>query len=200
MSLITGQTYDEYVAEHILQPLGIEIASASVPSPAMRLMWGEDPDPLPSFASPVHVEVEIDPEIFDQYVGDYQLSPELVLTITREGSRFFGQATNQPRIEIFASSEVSFFLKAIEATMTFGRDDPDGPVTHMLFRQSEERRAPRINLGPRKVQAGHLQGKRQHPNRPCRRARRTTDSRATLWRGSGHRQDAYATNKKGPME
>ncbi len=145
MSLITGQTYDEYVAEHILQPLGIEIASASVPSPAMRLMWGEDPDPLPSFASPVHVEVEIDPEIFDQYVGDYQLSPELVLTITREGSRFFGQATNQPRIEIFASSEVSFFLKAIEATMTFGRDDPDGPVTHMLFRQSEERRAPRIN-------------------------------------------------------
>ena len=31
----SGRTYDEYVAEFILQPLGIDIASASVPTPSM---------------------------------------------------------------------------------------------------------------------------------------------------------------------
>ncbi|MGD8277937.1 MAG: serine hydrolase [Gemmatimonadota bacterium] len=110
---------------------------------AMRLMRGENPDPLPSFATEERVEVEIDPAIFDQYVGEYELNPSFVITVTREGGRFFVQATNQPRFEIFASSETDFFLRAVEASITFGRDDPDGPVTHMILHQGGDQRLAR---------------------------------------------------------
>lgn len=110
---------------------------------AMRLMWGEDPDPLPSFATVERVEVQIDPEIFEQYVGEYELNPDFVITVTMVGNRLYLQATGQQRFEIFASSEVDFFLKVVEASVTFGRDDPGGPVTHMILHQGGDRRLER---------------------------------------------------------
>jgi CubicO group peptidase (beta-lactamase class C family) len=111
---------------------------------AMRLMRGEDPDPLPTFATSSFTEIEISTEVFDDYVGDYELAPGFILTISREGDRFFAQATGQERFQIYASTEVDFFLKVVEANLTFGRDDADGPVTHMTFRQGGERRAAKI--------------------------------------------------------
>ncbi len=110
---------------------------------AMRLMRGENPDPLPSFATVEKVAVEIDPAIFDQYVGEYELNPSFVITVTREGNRFFLQATDQVRLEIFASSETNFFLRAVEASVTFGRDDPNGPVTYMILYQGGDQRLER---------------------------------------------------------
>ena len=76
-------------------------------------------------------------------MGEYELSPSFVITVTREGGRFFIQATNQQRIEIFASSEVDFFLKVVEASVTFGQDDPEGPVTHMILHQGGDQRLER---------------------------------------------------------
>jgi len=111
---------------------------------AMSLMRGENPGPLPSFASPVFTEVAIDTTTFDRYVGRYQLTPDLVLTVSRDGTDFYIEGTGQERVRMFASSDVDFFLSATEAHLTFGRDDPSGPVTHMIFRQSQERRANRI--------------------------------------------------------
>jgi CubicO group peptidase (beta-lactamase class C family) len=102
---------------------------------AMQLLWGEDPDPLPSFASVEHVEVEVSRELFDEYVGDYALTPEFVISVTRVGGRFFVQATGQGRVEIFAESETDFFMRAVEASITFGRDEDGGPVTHLVLHQ-----------------------------------------------------------------
>jgi len=79
------------------------------------------------------VEVEIAPEVFDQYVGEYELDPDLVITVTRDGDRFYLQATGQQRVELFAASETDFFVRIYEASVTFGRDDADGPVTHMIL-------------------------------------------------------------------
>lgn len=110
---------------------------------AMRLMRGENPDPLPSFATVEKKKIEIDPSIFDRYVGQYELNPSFVITVTREGNRFYLQATNQPRLEIFASSETDFFLRAVEASVTFERDDPNGPVTYMILHQGGDQRLER---------------------------------------------------------
>src|SRR5882724_3880915 len=88
-------------------------------------------------------EIKIDPKTFDEFVGQYSFAenPDLVLSFFREGDKFFLQATNQGRIEIFPESETKFFLKLIDADATFVRD-AQGKVTSVRWRQSrsEERR------------------------------------------------------------
>jgi len=78
--------------------------------------------------------VEIDPGLFDDYVGEYELQPGFSLTFTREENRFFGQDTGQSRFEIFPSSDSTFFPTAFEATLTFHRD-PDGTVSRLTLHQ-----------------------------------------------------------------
>jgi len=63
--------------------------------------------------------VKLDPAIYDRYAGDYELSPGFVLTIRRQGDKIMAQATGQPEVEIFPESENSFFLKEIDAQITF---------------------------------------------------------------------------------
>jgi Domain of unknown function (DUF3471) len=52
--------------------------------------------------------VKIDPKIFDRYVGNYQLAPNFILRVTRDGDRFLAQATGQGQVEIFPESEHDF--------------------------------------------------------------------------------------------
>src|SRR5262245_7915685 len=58
-----------------------------------------------------HTEVAVDPNLFEGYVGAYQLAPNFVLTVTRETNRLFVQATGQPKFEIFAEAPKEYFLK-----------------------------------------------------------------------------------------
>ena len=39
-----------------------------------------------------HKEIAVDPKIFDGYVGQYQLAPNFILTVTREGDQLFTKA------------------------------------------------------------------------------------------------------------
>lgn len=67
-------------------------------------------------------EVPVDAAVLERYVGEYEMTPAFKITVTREGSRLFVQATGQPRLEIFAESESEFFLKAVDAQITFQKD------------------------------------------------------------------------------
>ena len=78
--------------------------------------------------------VNIDPKIFDSYVGQYGVTSQTVFTISREGDKFMAGVTGQPKIELFAESETKFFFKAIEAEVEFIKDST-GQVTEMIFRQ-----------------------------------------------------------------
>ena len=69
-----------------------------------------------------HKEIQVDPKIFDRYVGNYQLAPNFSIRITREGDHLFEQATNQPKVEIFPEGEKDFFLKVVDAEITFVTD------------------------------------------------------------------------------
>jgi len=75
--------------------------------------------PLPPAAPREHTEVHVDPKVLDSYVGSYQLSPNFEITISREGDHLFEQATGQPKFEIFPESEKDFFLKVVDAQITF---------------------------------------------------------------------------------
>lgn len=88
--------------------------------------------------------IQVDPKVFDAYAGDYELVPGFVLTLWREGDHFWAQATGQARAELFAESETSFFLRIVDAQMTFVKD-ASGKVTHLvLYQGGTEREAKKI--------------------------------------------------------
>ncbi len=66
----------------------------------------------------------------------YQLAPNFFIRISREGDRFFGQATGQERFEIFAETDADFFFEVVDAQITFVKDDK-GQVTHLVLHQNK---------------------------------------------------------------
>lgn len=89
-------------------------------------------------------EIAVDPNVLDGYVGRYQAAPGLTMTITREDARFFTQLTGQPRFEIFASSPREFFLKVVEAQITFEVDANGRATVAVLHQGGRDLRATRI--------------------------------------------------------
>jgi hypothetical protein len=71
-------------------------------------------DPMVLLISPPkeHTQVHVDPKVFDGYVGRYQLAPNFIITITRDGNHLFEQATGQSAFEIFPESERDYFPKS----------------------------------------------------------------------------------------
>jgi CubicO group peptidase (beta-lactamase class C family) len=78
--------------------------------------------------------VAVDPRTYDAYVGRYELTPTFILTVTREGDRLMTQATGQAKLEVFPESDTKFFLKVVDAQITFVRDGR-GAVTHLILHQ-----------------------------------------------------------------
>jgi CubicO group peptidase (beta-lactamase class C family) len=67
-------------------------------------------------------EVPVDAAVLEKYVGEYEMTPAFKITVTREGSHLYLQATAQPRFEVFPESESEFFLKVVDAQITFLTD------------------------------------------------------------------------------
>lgn len=81
-----------------------------------------------------HKEVKVDPKLFDGYVGTYQMTPAFALAITREGNHLFMQATGQPKFEIFPEGDRDYFLKVVDAQITFVTDG-QGQATELILHQ-----------------------------------------------------------------
>jgi serine-type D-Ala-D-Ala carboxypeptidase/endopeptidase len=93
-------------------------------------------------------ELQLSPEELDAYVGRYQLNPQQVCTITRDGTRLSVQVGRQPRLPIYAEGPDNFSYRVIEARIEFERD-AQGAVTALTFRQNGGAlRAPRIGSVP----------------------------------------------------
>lgn len=82
-----------------------------------------------------HQQITLDPKIFDHYVGQYELAPNAILTMSRDGGRFYTQLTGQPTFEVFAESERKFFLKVVDAQLTFDVD-AQGTATQVTLHQN----------------------------------------------------------------
>lgn len=76
----------------------------------------------------------VDPKVFDAYVGKYQLEPKVMATVSRDRDRILLEVTDQPRIEMFPESETVFFLKVVDATITFEKDEK-GRVNALVIHQ-----------------------------------------------------------------
>jgi CubicO group peptidase (beta-lactamase class C family) len=68
------------------------------------------------------------------YAGVYELTPALTMTITLKGSQMFAQLTGQGAIPIFAESDTNFFVKVVDAQISFGGEG--GAITHLVLHQN----------------------------------------------------------------
>jgi len=82
--------------------------------------------------------VEVDPSIYDAYVGEYDYGAGMILTVTKEDDRLFAQMTGQSKSEIFARSETEFYWKIVNAQITFVRDET-GKVVKAIHQQGGAR-------------------------------------------------------------
>ena len=117
-------------------------------SPAITFHQGGRDMPARRFEGAIAVpkerkEIDVDAAILDRYAGRYQLAPGFILTVTREGSGLFMQATGQPKFPLFAETEKDFFLKVVDAQVTFVAGET-GKVTKLILHQGGDHEATRI--------------------------------------------------------
>lgn len=91
-------------------------------------------------------EFVYDAEKFDELAGRYELevAPGFILEFRREDDKLFTQATGQGAVEIFGSSDSTFYMKVVQASVTFHRN-ADGKVEHLTLHQNGNHRGNRIH-------------------------------------------------------
>jgi serine-type D-Ala-D-Ala carboxypeptidase/endopeptidase len=82
-----------------------------------------------------HREIPLETKVFDRYTGVYRMGPYALFTVTREGDRFYTQLTRQQKVEVFAEGERKFFLKVVDAQLTFDVD-AQGAATQVTLHQN----------------------------------------------------------------
>lgn len=80
-------------------------------------------------------EVEISPDILDDYLGEYQLAPTFSIVVSMGEGTLLAQATGQPAFPIFPEGDDRFFYRVVDAQITFQRGD-DGRVTGLVLHQN----------------------------------------------------------------
>jgi hypothetical protein len=103
-------------------------------------------------------EIRIDLRLLDNYTGRYQLTPNLIFEITRDGDRLFaqgfaqlphnrpGELTGLPKFELFAEGEKNFFARVNDSQYVF-ETCPEGQATSLIRYRAglEPMPAPRVS-------------------------------------------------------
>jgi CubicO group peptidase (beta-lactamase class C family) len=95
-----------------------------------HMLAGDKVEPIP-----IHHAITLDPATLDQYVGSYEVIPGVRMQITKAGDQLYVQLPNQPRFRLFAESKDKFFLRIVDASITFDRDD-QGKISAIVLHQN----------------------------------------------------------------
>jgi CubicO group peptidase (beta-lactamase class C family) len=125
---------------------GAELINEIIRSVAAEYGW-------PDFHPKERVIAKVDPKVYVAYVGEYEIAPGFILTVTREGDKLMNRAmpvpappsaTGQPWSEMFPESETSFFVKDADARYTFVKDERGTVVQVNILRGPREFKARKI--------------------------------------------------------
>jgi len=83
-------------------------------------------------------DVVVGDAILETYVGRYQLMPNFVIEVKKNGSTMKAQATGQPEFEIFAKDENVFYLKVVNAQITFNKGESGSVDSVTLLQGGKE--------------------------------------------------------------
>jgi CubicO group peptidase (beta-lactamase class C family) len=87
--------------------------------------------------------VAVDSNTLDSYAGKYEVRPNFILTITREGDHLAGDPAGQGKFEAYPEAQNKFFLKGMPLELEFVKDDK-GEVTKCVVLQNGPHDAKRI--------------------------------------------------------
>jgi hypothetical protein len=79
--------------------------------------------------------IVISPKKLDEYVGQYQLAPDVIYTITREGDKLFGQRTGRAKEELLPLCADTLFRKGVWRGEKVFERDAKGKVVRILDRR-----------------------------------------------------------------
>jgi D-alanyl-D-alanine-carboxypeptidase/D-alanyl-D-alanine-endopeptidase len=120
-------------------PEGVDDLGAHVLDPTIDARTAKE------LAPKVHKQVPVDTATFRGFVGRFQMAPDFVLTISRDGDHLFAQATGQSRFEIFPESPTDYFAKVADIQVSFVVD-AEGRATSLIVHQAVgDTSAPRIS-------------------------------------------------------
>jgi nitroreductase len=88
--------------------------------------------------------IKLDENVLEQYVGDYDFKGELTITISQEIGQLFMESAGQQRVRIFPESETKFFLKVVDASITFIKNNENQVVELIAHQQGQDFRAIKI--------------------------------------------------------
>ena len=88
-------------------------------------------------AVPQRTAVDVAPDVLAKYVGRYQLAPQFILDISLQDGALHVHPTGQPVLRLWAESETQFFLKEVDAQITFERDG-GGTATGLVLHQNAQ--------------------------------------------------------------
>jgi hypothetical protein len=88
--------------------------------------------------------VTLDPAMLKDYVGTFQLRPNILLDVTLADAQLSVQLTGQSAFPVYPSAKDRFFYKVVDAQIDFERD-PSGAVTALVLHQNgHDLRATRV--------------------------------------------------------
>ena len=90
-------------------------------------------------------EITLPRETLAAYVGTYELTPQIKIMMTLDGDQLMTQLSGQPKFPVFAESETKFFLKVVDAQLTFVKDDKGSVTEAILHQNGRDQTAPRIS-------------------------------------------------------
>jgi mono/diheme cytochrome c family protein len=77
----------------------------------------------------------IDPQVFDNFAGKYDVGNNRAIVVTREGDRYFSQTSTGRKPEMFPVTETKFSIPDFEEQFTFVKDEK-GEVIELLVEQN----------------------------------------------------------------
>lgn len=79
--------------------------------------------------------VTVAPSVYERYVGTYQVTPEVQISITIEADQLQIQAKGEPALTLYPSSETEFFARVIDLRIVFNQGR-DGTVESLTLLQN----------------------------------------------------------------
>ncbi len=112
----------------------MDLRPGSLVAAKLLIQLGEDIEAAP----------ELTEEQLEEYVGDYQLIPEFVISIRRDGQQITAEPTGQPKIELRLTAIDRFSIEVVDAQIGFNRNDEGKIESLTLFQGGVEQVGQRV--------------------------------------------------------
>ena len=105
--------------------------------------------------APARKQIAMSPQQLQDYVGQYRLAPNFVVTVMRQGDQLLAQATGQGAFPIFPNAADTFFAKVTDIRIDFKRDSKGKVNSLVLHQNGHDTSAPKLDAAEAAKLGGH---------------------------------------------